>query len=141
MLYKIIDDLFYFDDDERNLRLCVSIVIKTEVFKLAYDEMRHLDYARTHKRLIEKLYIYNMITKLYEFIRHYLYYQLNQISHHKSYDSLQPIFSPIKSFHTLIIDFILIFPKSLPLSNECDCILSMTDKFFKIITFISDKII
>ena len=117
----------------------MSIVIKVEVFKLAHDEMRYSDYARTHKRLIEKLYIYNIITKLYEFIRHCSHYQLNQISRHKSYDSLQSIFSSTKSFHTLIIDFILTFPKSL--SDECDCILSMIDKFSKIIIFIFDKII
>ena len=50
------------------------MIMKTEVFKLAYNKMKHFDYARTHERLIEKLYIYNMITKLYEFIRHCFYY-------------------------------------------------------------------
>ena len=70
----MIDDLFYFDDDERGLRLYVLIAIKTEVFKLIYNEMRYFNYAHTHKRLIEKLYIFNMITKLYEFIRHYSHY-------------------------------------------------------------------
>ena len=73
MSYKIIDDLFYFDDDKRGLRFYVLIVIKVEVFKLAYDEIRHFGYARTHKRLIEKLYIYNMTTKLHKFIRHCFY--------------------------------------------------------------------
>ena len=73
MSYKIIDDLLYFDDNKRNLRFCVLIIIKVEVFKLAYDEMRYLNYAYTYKRLIEKLYIFNIITKLYKFIRYYLY--------------------------------------------------------------------
>ena len=141
MLYKLIDDLFYFDDDERDLRFCVLMTMKIEVFKLAHDEMRHFDYTYTHKRLIEKLYIFNMITKLYEFIRHYPHYQLNQIPRHKSYDSLQSIFSSIKSFHILIIDFILALSKSLPLLNKCDCILLIIDKFFKIIIFIFNKII
>ena len=68
MLYKIIDDLFYFDDDERDLRLYMLIIIKTEIFKLTYNEMRYFDYAYTHKRLIKKLYIFNIIIKLYEFI-------------------------------------------------------------------------
>ena len=139
MLYKIIDDLFYFDDDKRDLRFCVSTIMKVEVFKLAHNEIRYFDYARTHKRFIKEFYIFNMITKFYEFIRHCFYYQLNQISRYKLYDSLQSIFSPVKPFHTLIIDFILIFSKSL--SDECDCILSMIDKFFKVIIFIPDKII
>ena len=77
MSYKIIDDLFYFDDDERNLRLYMSIVMKIEVFKLTHNEIKHSNYARTHKRLIEKLYIYNITTKLYKFIRHCFYCQLN----------------------------------------------------------------
>ena len=141
MLYKIIDDLFYFDDDERDLRLYMLIVIKVEVFKLAHNEIKYFDYAYTYKRLIEKLYIFNIITKLYKFIRHCSHYQLNQISRYKSYNSLQSIFSSIKSFHTLIIDFILTFSKSLSLSNECDCILLIIDKFFKVIIFIFDKII
>ena len=77
MLYKIIDDLFYFDDDERDLRFYISIVIKVEVFKLAYDEIKYLNYVYTHKRFIEKLYIFNIITKFYKFIRHCSHYQLN----------------------------------------------------------------
>ena len=141
MSYKIIDDLLYFDDDERDLRLYMSTAIKVEIFKLTHNEMKHLDYAHTHKRLIEKLYIYNITTKLYEFIRHCFYCQLNQISRHKSYDFLQSIFSSIKSFHILTIDFILTLSKSLFLLNECDYILSIINKFFKVIIFISDKII
>ena len=69
----MIDDLFYFDDDKRDLRLYVLIAMKIEVFKLAHNEMRHFNYARTYKRLIKKLYIFNIITKLHEFIRHYFY--------------------------------------------------------------------
>ena len=73
----MIDDLFYFDDDERGLRLYMLIIIKVEVFKLAYNEIKHLNYAYTHKRLIEKLYIFNMTTKFYKFIRHCPHCQLN----------------------------------------------------------------
>ena len=141
ILYKIINDLLYFDDDEKNLRLYMLIVIKIEVLKLTYNEMRYFDYAYTHKRFIEKLYIFNITTKLYNFIRHYLHYQLNQTSRYKLYNFLQSIFSPIKSFYILIIDFILTFSKSLSLLNECDYILLIINKFFKTITFIFNKII
>ena len=88
MVYKIIDDLFYFDNNKRDLRLCMLIVIKTEIFKLTYDEMRHFDYAYTHKRLIEEFYIFNMITKLYKFIRYCFHCQLNQTSRYKLYNFL-----------------------------------------------------
>ena len=86
MSYKIIDDLIYFDDDEKGLRFYMLTIMKIEVFKLAHNEMRYFDYVYTHKRFIEKLYIFNITTKLYKFIRHCFYYQLNQISRHKSYN-------------------------------------------------------
>ena len=74
MLYKIIYDLLYFDDDERDLRFYISTIMKTEIFKLTHDEMKYSDYVYTHKRLIEELYIFNIITKLYKFIRHCPHY-------------------------------------------------------------------
>ena len=74
ILYKIIDDLFYFDDDKRDLRLYMSIIIKVEVFKLTHNKIRHFNYAYTHKRLIKKLYIFNIITKFYKFIRYCFHY-------------------------------------------------------------------
>ena len=86
--YKIIDDFLYFDDDERDLRFYMSTIIKAKVFKLAHNEMKHFDYAYTHKRFIKKLYIFNIITKLYEFIRHCFHCQLNQTPRHKLYNSL-----------------------------------------------------
>ena len=55
----------------------MSTAIKVEVFKLTHNEMKHFDYAYTYKRLIKKLYIFNIITKFHEFIRYYSHYQLN----------------------------------------------------------------
>ena len=77
LLYRLVDNLFYFDDNERGLRLYVSIVLKEEIFKLVHNEMGYSNYTRTYKRLINGLYIYNIIIKLYKFIRYYPYYQLN----------------------------------------------------------------
>ena len=62
--------------------------MKVEVFKLAYDEIGHFDYVYTHKRFIEELYIFNMIMKLYKFIRYCFHCQLNQISRYKLYGFL-----------------------------------------------------
>ena len=135
--YRVVDSLLYFDDDEKGLRLCISSVMKTEVFKLVHDEMGHPGYARTHERLMKGLYIFGMIIKLHEFIRYCPHCQLNQISRHKPYDSLQPIYSPTRPFHTLIIDFILTLSKSS--SDDFDYLMSIIDKFSKVITYISDK--
>ena len=74
LLYRIINELLYFDDEKRDLRLYILIILKAEVFKLVYNKIRYSEYARTHKRLINNLYIFSISTKLYEFIRHYSYY-------------------------------------------------------------------
>ena len=72
LLYKLINDLLYFDDVEIEMRLCVSIrALKHKVFKLAHDEMKYLEYARTHEKLTRDIYIYNMSIKLYKYLRHY----------------------------------------------------------------------
>ena len=134
--YKLVDDLLYFEDDERGLRLCISTAMEAEVFKLAHDEMGHPGYARTHERLTQGLYMYNMATKLHDFIRHCPHCQLNQTPRYRPYGSLQPIFSPARPFHTLTIDFILALPKAF---GDEDCAMRVTDKFSKAVTFISGK--
>ena len=78
LLYKLINDLLYFDNVEIKMRLCVSTrALKHKIFKLTYDEIRHSEYARTHKKLTRDIYIYNMSIKLHEYLRHYSHYQLH----------------------------------------------------------------
>ena len=86
--YRIVDDLLYFDDDEKGLRLCIPTALEAHVFKLAHDEMGYPGYARTHEKLTEGLYIFGMATKLHEFIRHCPHCQLNQTPRHMPYGSL-----------------------------------------------------
>ena len=66
--YYIINNLLYFNNDKRDLRLYISSSIKEEVFKLAYNKTSYLDYAYTHERLINNLYIFKITSKLYKFI-------------------------------------------------------------------------
>ena len=72
--YRIVDKLLYFNNNEKRLCLCVSLALKIEIFKLTYNKIRYLEYARTHERLTKELYIFDITTKLHEFIRHYLNY-------------------------------------------------------------------
>ena len=74
LFYRIVDKLLYFNNDEKRLRLCVSLALEIEIFKLTHNEIRYLEYARTHERLIKELYIFDITTKLHEFIRHYSNY-------------------------------------------------------------------
>ena len=68
--YKIVDELLYFDDVEKGVRLCIPSAIEKEVFQLEHDEMGHPGYARTHERLTQGLHIHNMSTKLHDFIKY-----------------------------------------------------------------------
>ena len=74
LLYRIVNDLLYFDNDKRDLRLYIFIILKANIFKLAYDKIRYSKYIKTYKRLTNSLYIYIISIKLYEFIRYYSYY-------------------------------------------------------------------
>ena len=57
------------------MRLYVLIkLLKYEIFKLIYDEIRYLNYTRTYKKLIRNIYIFNILIKLYEYLRYYFYY-------------------------------------------------------------------
>lgn len=47
--------------------------MKVEVFKLAYNKIDYSNYARTYKRLIKELYIFEIAIKLHEFLRYCLY--------------------------------------------------------------------
>ena len=49
--YRLIEDLLYFNNNERDLRLCISIAIKAEVFKLTHNKIGYLGYTYTYKRL------------------------------------------------------------------------------------------
>lgn len=77
LLYKLIDKLFYFDNDEKNFRLYIFNIIKTKIFKLTHDKIKHFDYIRTHEKFIQNLYIHNITNKLYNFIHYYFYCQFN----------------------------------------------------------------
>ena len=132
--YKLINDLLYFDNAEIGMRLCVPTrALKHEVFKLAHDEMGHPGYARTHEKLTRDIYIYNMSTKLHKYLRHCPHCQLHQTPRHSPYDSLQPIYTPSRSFHTITIDFILTLSKT---PSDYDNIMSVTEKASKAITLI-----
>jgi hypothetical protein len=72
--YHVINKLLYFNNNEIGLRLYIPTLLEKEVFELAYNKIGYLGYTRTYKYLTKGLYIYNIVTKLYKFIRYYLYY-------------------------------------------------------------------
>ena len=68
--YRIINELFYFDNNEKKLRLVISTDIKKNAFRFVHNELNHFNYARTYERLTKNLYMYNMFIKFHKFIRY-----------------------------------------------------------------------
>ena len=106
------------------------------MFQLAHNEIGYSEYTRTYERLTNGLYMHNIAKKLYKFIRHCSHCQINQILRHRPYNALQSILSLARSFHTLIINFILALLKSYDNKNF---IISVTYKFSKAIILIESK--
>ena len=107
-----------------------------QVFQLAYDELGHPGYHRAHEQLTQGLYIRWLSTQLHEYLRHCPVCQLHQTPHHRPYGNMQPILSPPTPFYTISIDFIFLLPET---SEGFNCVLSITDKFSKRITFTPGK--
>lgn len=74
LFYELIDNLLYYKGEHGNLRLYISLLLKYKVFKLAHDEIDYLKYIKIYKKLITGLFIFNIIIKLYKYIRYYSYY-------------------------------------------------------------------
>lgn len=119
------------------VNLCLPSCLEKNAFQLAYNELGHAGYVRTHKKLTSNIYIFNMTTKLHEYLRHCPYCQLHQTPRYTLYGFLQPIFSSNRPFHTIIINFILVLLKT---AAEEDCCIFVTNKFSKAITLIIDSI-
>ena len=137
LLYQLKDDLLYFNNSKREMRLYIlTKTLKHEIFKLIYNKIRYSSYARIHEKLIRDIYIFNIFIKFYEYLRYCLYYQLHQISRYSLYKSLQLIYTLSRLFYTIIIDFILTLLK---INTEFNSYISIIKKFNKIITLIADS--
>ena len=74
LLYKLFNNLLYFDNLERDIRLYILIVLKYKILTLTYNKIRYLKYTRIYKKLTYSVYIFNIFIKLYKYLRYYLYY-------------------------------------------------------------------
>ncbi len=136
--YKLKNKLVYYKDIEKKPCLCIPHSLHDKVFKLAHDEMKHSEYTWTHERLTDALYIYDLFKNLHKYLWHCLQCQLNQTPCHKPYEMLQSILALLRPFHTLTIDFILVL-SVIKASETYETIMSVTDKFSKTVTLISER--
>lgn len=137
--FKLDDRLIYYQDPKMRLRLCIpgyDGLIK-EIFQLTHDETGHPGYVRSHERNTPTLFIQRLSQRLHEYLRHCPACRLNQTSRYKPYAVLQPIIIPPESYYTIRQDFIMALPKSSP--EKYDCLLTVTDKFWKKLTLIPGR--
>lgn len=73
---------------------------------------------------------------LKQYIKHCPHCQQNWTHHHLPYGILQLILSPTVLYHTIILEFMLGLPH---LPNSNNCVLTITDKYTKQISLVSDK--
>ena len=75
LLYKLINNLLYFDNIEIRIRLYISIkTLKQEIFKLIYNKTKYFDYIYIYEKLTRDIYIFNIFIKLYKYLRYCFYY-------------------------------------------------------------------
>ena len=91
LLYTQIQELLYYKNIEKRYHLCIFSYLYGEVFALVHDSMEHPEYAQTHKRLTDNLYLPDLFKHLHKYIHHCFQCQLMQMSQHCLYELLQPI--------------------------------------------------
>ena len=102
---------------------------------MIYDENQHVDRHRFYQRIIDVFYVFRLFKKFRFYFEHCSKCQLNQIKRHRLYEKLIFIFMSSKLFHTLIINFIM------TLFDEWNALFIVTNKYFRRVMLIYDKII
>ena len=138
-LFVKIDELIYKKDNHNmsfiSQRLCISKSFVKNILHIAHD-VNHADFDRTYLNVISFYYIKSLFTKVNQYLKHCSKCVVNQTKRHKSYDSLQSIFSSSISFHTITIDFVLVMSSS---HIDINNVMTAICKFFKRATIISDR--
>ena len=133
------DQLIYRRDSHNMLfvseRLCISESLIQNILQTAH-ESNHSGFDRIYQNVVFSYYIKSLFTHIKRYLKHCSKCDTNQTKRHKSYDFLQLILSSFTSFHTIIIDFVLIISTS---HIEMNNIMTVTCKFSKRAIFISRK--
>jgi hypothetical protein len=133
--YMLDDDLLYLVDNDTTRRLCIPRALEREILKLAHDDNAHPGLQRTMEHL-HGFALYQTRRRVKKYIDHCQSCLENNTRRHKTYGSMQPILTSPIPFHTITIDFILGLPTSF---DGYDCVMSVTEKFTKRVTFIPGK--
>ena len=131
--FEIKNEFIYHVDERR--RLCIFVACEQKIFRMTHDENQHSSRHRCYQRIIDTLYVFKFNRKLRLYIEHCSSCQLNQIKRHRFYEELISIFSSSRSFHIIIMNFVV------ELSDIYDALLTVIDKFFRRVLTVRNKTI
>ena len=123
--------------NDKTAWLCIldSNNLISNILKIAHTEAGHPGAAHTYERAASSWYICRLARNIRNYLRHCPQCRVYQTCQHPPYRSLQPIQSLPVPFHTIMINFILMLPKS----GEFNAVMSVTDKFSKQITLVPGR--
>ena len=129
------DDFIIEDHVYESRRLCISHFVVSDILRLTHDD-EHANYVKCFEEMFASYYIRDLSRYLRDYLKHCSKCQMYQIKRHASYDSLQFILISSISFHTIIIDFILIL---FVFRDELNITMFVICKFTKRLTLVVDK--
>ena len=103
---------------------------------MTHTSSGHLGYDKCLDMVTRTWFVRHLGRHLRIFLKYCPECLVYQTRRHRPYGVLEPIQSPSVPFHTLTFDFILALPVT---DDGMDCILSITDKFSKRVTFVVGK--
>ena len=136
MQFHLYNDLIYFKDFARRVRLYLLKAFEKEIFYEAHNYNAHTGFNRTYKVITSNYFFRKLTRRLHRYIHHYHECNLNQTKRHTTYGSLVPIVGPPIPHHTVTVDFIL---GLLINKDNMNAAISITCKFSKRNTVAVDK--
>jgi hypothetical protein len=133
--FKLRDDLIYYFDEDNILRLCIFRLVEKNPFKTIHNNNYHSRYYRCLARIIETLFIFNLLKKIRIYVEHWFVYQVNQTKRYRLYDKLILILIEPLSFYIIAINYVI------KLLDKYDCLLIVINKFNRRLQLISNYII
>jgi hypothetical protein len=105
-------------------------------FEAAHDRNTHTGFRKAYHELRQNYYIKNLSKSLQSYISTCPSCQQNSTLRHKPYGQLQPIQTPDSLFQMVSLDLIVKLPESKASGLSYDSLMTITDKFTKMVTLI-----
>lgn len=134
--------LYYEDQMDNRLRLCIPRKLLKEVLQLAHDSEAHYGINKTYGRLLSSFFAPSLLRKVRQYISHCPKCMINKTLRDKPHGQLQPIPVTPEPFHTIAMDFITGLPPATCFGHgeeQFDSILTCTDKYAKTVKLMMGK--